>query len=123
MTRIKVLFSSLVSIFTLAPAFAFAAAGDVPLTSFGAFLQSLKGLMNMVVPILIGLAVIVFLFGVLKFIFNAGDEGKRTDGKWMMIYGIIGIVVMVSVWGLVSFVQTTFGLQDNSPVPGPVLQQ
>jgi len=115
MQRIKFILGSLFGVLAFAPALAFAAtSGDVPLTSLGSALESLMSLMNMVVPLLIGLAVIAFLWGVLKFVFNAGDEEKRKEGKMFMIYGLVGIVVMVSVWGLVGFIQNTFGLQSGN---------
>ena len=91
----------------------------------GGFLTSLKSLMNLIVPILIGIAVIAFLYGVLKFVFNAGNEEARKTGRDVMIWGIVGIVVMVSVWGLVGSLQTTFGLQNgnNGPQNIPRLPQ
>lgn len=119
MSKIKFILSSLFGALTFVPALAFAAAGDVPLTSLGSALASLKALMDMIVPILIGLAVIAFLFGVMKFVFNAGNEDARKAGKDLMIYGIIGIVVMVSVWGLVAFVQSTFGLNRGTQIQYP----
>ncbi len=63
------------------------------------------------VPLLIGGAVIVFFFGIVKFMFRAstGDADGRKEGINFMIYGVIGITVMVSVWALVNFVTTTFG--------------
>ena len=80
--------------------------------------------------LLIGLAVVFFLVGVVKFMFSAGDVEKRKEGRTMMIYGIIGLFVMVSVWGLVGILTGTFhlnnrlpddlpsfGNQDNSPYP------
>jgi hypothetical protein len=117
MKRIKFIVGSLLSVLSLAPALAFAQLPPVStqqgLSSFITWLQTLMGL---IVPILIGLAIIVFLYGVLRFIFNAGDEAKRSEGKMFIIYGLIGIVIMVSVWGLVGFIQGTFGLNQ---VTGP----
>lgn len=96
--------------------------GDVHLTSLSSALNSLSALMMKLVPILIGLAVIAFLWGVMLFVFAAGNEDKRKDGKWMMVSGIIGIVVMVSVWGLVAFVQSTFGLNSGgAPTIGKMI--
>lgn len=71
------------------------------------------------VPLLIGGAVVVFLFGIVKFMFKAsiGDADGRKQGIDFMIYGILGIVVMVSVWALVNFVTTTFN------VPGGIVPQ
>ena len=112
MNRIKIIVGSFLGLLALVPAFAFAQ-GNLPLTNLGSFVVGLRALMDAVVPILIGLAIIAFLWGALKFVFNADDEGKRSEGKMFMIYGIIGIAVMVSVWGLVGFLQGTFGIQPG----------
>ena len=55
-----------------------------------------------IVPILMSLAMLVFIWGVLKFIRNAGDEGERETGKQVMLWGLIGLFVMASVWSLVA---------------------
>lgn len=116
MKRIKFILGSLFGTLSLVPALALAQTAN-PSSGLSGFLIWLRGIMGMVVPILIGLAIIVFLWGVLKFILNAGDETKRTEGKSFMIYGIIGIVVMVSVWGLVAFLQNTFYLTPGGGAP------
>lgn len=118
MKRIKFILGSLFGTLALMPALAFAQYNVQ--SGLGGFLEWFKSLMVMVIPILIGLGVIVFLWGVLRFIFNAGDEEKRKEGRNFMIWGIIGIAVMVSVWGLVNFLQSTFGLQSaNESQVGP----
>jgi uncharacterized membrane protein YidH (DUF202 family) len=109
MKRIKIVLGSLVSALAFLPALAFAQSG-VRLQNLGTALNDVQYIMDRIVPMLIGLAVIVFLWGVLKFVFNAGDEDKRKEGRQLMVWGIVGIVVMVSVWGLVAFVQNTFGV-------------
>ena len=122
MKRIKYVFGSLLGTLALLPTLAFAQAGQFEASrGLAGFLTSLKATMQFIVPILIGLAVIVFLWGVLKFILNASNEEKKGEGKMMMVYGIIGIVVMISVWGLVGFVQQTFGLQTTGTNSGPQL--
>ena len=117
MKKIKVVIASLVGYLSLAPVLAFAQGGNIQ-TSGGltGFLNTLESLMGRVVPLLIGLAVIVFLFGVLRFVFNAGSEDKRKSGRDLIIYGLIGIVVMVSVWGLVYFIQNSLGLNVATPI-------
>jgi succinate dehydrogenase/fumarate reductase cytochrome b subunit len=75
----------------------------------------ISGLMKPIIPFLIGLAVIVFIYGVLTLMLSEGGE-KKEDGKKFMIWGIVGIFVMISVWGLVNILKETFNL-DNTPQP------
>lgn len=65
-----------------------------------------------------GVAVIYFLLGVLKYIQSTDSEDKRKEGITMMTYGIIGLFVMVSMWGLVTVLDNSFGLQ-NTPIKFP----
>lgn len=55
-----------------------------------------------------GLALLYFMWGVGKYILHGGDAEKRTEGYQMMIYGVIALFIMVSVWGLVAVLQNTF---------------
>ena len=121
MKKIKVFIGSLVGLLSLTPALVLAQAGNLSLNNggLGGFLAEVQTLMRMIIPILIGLAVIAFLWGVLLFVFNASDPDKRKEGRMMMIWAIVGIVVMVSVWGLVFFIQSSFGLNSGVSVPYP----
>ena len=63
------------------------------------------------VPVLFALAFIVFLWGIANaYIFSHGDPDKVAEGHKLVLWGIIGFVVMVSLWGLVNVVASTFGL-------------
>ena len=86
-------------------------------STLGDLINDILILLNSGVPLLIGLAVIVFLYGVLLFIAkaSAGNAEGRKEGINFMIFGIIGIAVMVSVWGLVAFVTNTFGTTNGIP--------
>jgi len=67
-----------------------------------------------VIPLIFALAVVVFVWGVVQFlILGASEEAKRAQGKQLMIWGIIGLAVMLSIWGLVSIVGGTFNLNTN----------
>ena len=71
------------------------------------------------VPLVFTIALIVFLFGVArKYIFSNGDQTKVAEGHKLILWGIIGFVVMLSVWGLVNIVTSVFGLTGGSrPTP------
>ncbi|MBP6855226.1 MAG: hypothetical protein KBD26_03690 [Candidatus Pacebacteria bacterium] len=68
-----------------------------------------------VIPLLIALAVIVFIWGVLKFIMNADDSTKREEGRNFIIWGLVGLFVMVSIWGIVNILNNTFGVSNVIP--------
>ncbi len=61
-----------------------------------------------VVPLLIALGGVYFMWGVLKYVTAGESEDKMKEGRSMMIYGIIALFVMVSVFGLVRILLNTF---------------
>lgn len=69
-----------------------------------------------VVPLIFSLALASFVFGVVQYVLNESDEGKREKGKQFMVWGIIALTVMVSVWGLVNMLGSTFNI-DTRIVP------
>ncbi|MFA5999586.1 MAG: hypothetical protein WC783_01200 [Candidatus Paceibacterota bacterium] len=68
---------------------------------------------NSVIPLIFALAVMMFVWGVVQFIIHSEDEAKKESSKQLMIWGIIGLTVMVGVWGLVSILGGTFGLNTR----------
>lgn len=69
------------------------------------------------VPILMAVAFIVFLWGIYKyFILGAADEKNREDGRQFALWGIIGFVIILSLWGIVNIFMGTLGLSaTNAP--------
>jgi Type IV secretion system pilin len=76
--------------------------------TFRCIVQSSLTIMGYAIPIIFSLALVVFLWGIVKYIVPAGDETSIAEGRTMMIYGLIGLAVMVAVWGLVGLVTKTF---------------
>ena len=69
----------------------------------------------MSIKILVGVALIVFFAGLVKFIFHvSGDEKAVDEGKRIMKCGILALFVMLSVWGIVWFFQRGLGLPDTT---------
>lgn len=68
-----------------------------------------------VIPLIFALATVVFIWGVVQYVINDGEEAKKEKGRQFIIWGLIGLVVMVSVWGLVSIVTRTFNFQYGIP--------
>jgi len=72
-------------------------------------------LIQSVIPLLFTLATVAFIWGVIKFFLNPENEEKRNDGKTFMIWGIIALFVMISMWGLVGVLSNTAGLKVLIP--------
>jgi NADH:ubiquinone oxidoreductase subunit 2 (subunit N) len=79
---------------------------------------------GVLVPLVFAIAFVVFIWGVFQYFIAAGEnDEKRETGKKLMLYGIVGFFLMVSVWGLVNILLGTFNLNQAVPnlpkAPGP----
>lgn len=68
-----------------------------------------------IIPLIFSLAFVVFLWGVFKFIASSDVKGKQ-EGQKVIWWGIIGLFVMVSVWGIIRILGTTLGV-DTTYIP------
>lgn len=73
----------------------------------------IHSLANLILPVLIAVAVVYFIWQVFIFVIADSDE-KKSKAKSQMIWGIVGLFVMVSVWGLVGILVSTFGTSGTS---------
>lgn len=83
--------------------------------------QKIFPVLNTIIPLIIAIAVVIFLVGVVKYITAGGDEERRKEARNVMIYGIIGLFVMIAVWGLVNLLKDTLGLDTTTPPAIPNL--
>lgn len=74
-----------------------------------------EGILNKMVPLLIGIAVVILLTAAVRYVTAAEDEEKKKNAKNMLIYSIVALFVMVSVWGLVNILSGTFDLENDIP--------
>jgi hypothetical protein len=75
-------------------------------------------LLNYIVVLLITGAIMFFLYGVFVLMFVGGtNEESRSKGRKFMFWGIVSLFVMVSVWGLVNILKTSFF--GTGPLTGP----
>jgi len=94
----------------LYPQFTFASWND--LTAGLAGIQTWVGTLG---QIMFALATVVFFWGLVKFIWSPGEKNQ---GKNIMIWGIVGLFVMFTIWGIISFMQTsTIGTATSVPKP------
>jgi len=99
----------------------------LPSIAFGAAFEGTQGLITAfggivgsLLPIVAGLALLYFFWGLAKFILRAGEEKGREEGKQIMMWGIIALFVMVSIWGIVGFISDDlFGVGNGGSMPNP----
>ena len=77
-------------------------------------------ILDTIIPVLVVLGVVYFVWGVITYVISSDEEAKKS-GRNRMIYGIIGLVVIVALWGLVGIVTKTFGLTGPASVSIPTV--
>jgi len=65
------------------------------------------------IALLSGIAMLVFLFGCFQYIAMAGNDAARQKGVSHITWGIVGLVIMVSAFAILSIVTATFDLDDE----------
>lgn len=103
-------FITYASLFT--PLAAFAAAADI----VSPILVNVKAALDIVVPIAITLALIYFIWQVIQYVI-AADEESKTDKRQKMLYGVVGLFVIIAIWGLVNFIASYLGV---NPTANPI---
>ena len=113
----KILYTAI----SFAPMLALGQTGTGTVSGLGSLVTAIRALLNSLIPILIALAVIYFFWGLITFIRASGDEKKRAEGKGQMLWGIIAIAVMVSIFGIIAWLQSTLGVQTGSVILPPTI--
>ncbi len=104
-------------VLAFAPMIALAAAtGDQSLSGVSTLVTSIGAIIAKIIPLMFALAIVYFFWGLIEFIRSAGDPKKAAEGKSIMIYGVIAIAVMVSIYGLVNWLAGTLGITQTSDI-------
>lgn len=101
-----------------------------PQTNFGAvgqtFTAFLSFLNSYIVPLLVAVAFLSFAYGMFQyFIKDGASDESRESGKKLALWGVLGFVLIVSLWGIVNIVADSFGFRGTQiqtlpaiPIPG-----
>lgn len=77
---------------------------------------------NLAFILLIAVAILALAYGIFKFIVNASNEAERTKGRTYILWAVIGIFIMISVWGLINIISATVDLDDsNASIPNSIV--
>lgn len=65
------------------------------------------------IALLLGVAFLVFIWGCAQYIIGATNPTSREQGMKHITFGIIGLVIMLSAWAILTIVTATFSLDDE----------
>tara|TARA_B100000745_G_C20101681_1_gene376866 strand:+ start:487 stop:777 length:291 start_codon:yes stop_codon:yes gene_type:complete len=68
------------------------------------------------IVLMLVVAVIIFLYGGLEYVLGAGNDAAREKGQKHLLWGIIGLVIMVSAYGILRIAGNIVGVDVPDPV-------
>lgn len=75
---------------------------------------------DILVPLAFALCLLYFFWGVAKYIkTGAGSDKASEEGKRIMGWGIVGIFVAFSIWGIISFIQSELQIPPIDKIDKP----
>lgn len=107
--------SSTFALFCL-PILSFAQQSGVNIDYIDSLINGGTTIIRRLVTFLIGLAVVWFIWNVVRYAMSE-DEGGKAKAKEQMIHGIIAIAVCVSIWGLVEILKVAFVGGNSGTAP------
>lgn len=82
---------------------------------FSDLVQKFTDIGELLIPLLGIVAFLVFIVGIGRFIRTSG-QSKEAD-KGMLIYGVVALFVLMTLWGIIAFMQSEFGFGSKPVLP------
>jgi ABC-type phosphate transport system permease subunit len=70
-------------------------------------------ILNPLITLFFWIAIIVFFWGIFQFISSETVDASREEGKRKIFWGLFGVFVMISAYGLISLILGTFSIPTN----------
>lgn len=91
----------------------------VQASQIGDIVRNTTNLLMQITVVVFASAVLVFAWGIVKLIASAGSPEQIKQARAIIWYGIIGMFVLASIWGIIVFFQKDLGIETGTPVPPP----
>jgi hypothetical protein len=85
--------------------------------NFSILIKKLIDLGMSLIPLLGVIAFLVFIFGVARYIRATGDEKDIQSKKNFLIWGVVGLFVIFSIWGIITYIKGEFGFGGEVGIP------
>lgn len=70
-------------------------------------------IINPIIILAFSVALLIFFWGIFKFISSETADAKRDEGKKKMLWGLFGMFIMISAYGLIRLITGTFGVTPS----------
>ena len=94
-------------------------AQSINLSPLERLLGAVAAIIGALVPILVTLALVVFFWGLVRYLWDASGKGGHQKGKDLMKWGLLTLFVMVSVWGIIELMQRALNINENAQGKSP----
>lgn len=68
------------------------------------------------IPFLGVVAFLVFILGVARFIKSASEKEVK-ESKNLLIWGVIGMFILITIWGIIAFLRSELGFSKEPFIP------
>jgi hypothetical protein len=86
--------------------------------SITALLNKINALIiNPIIALAFAVALLVFFWGIFQFVKSETADKSRAEGQKKILYGILGMFIMVSAYGIIRVILNTLGLPDPGYIP------
>ncbi len=66
-----------------------------------------------ILALVFGIAFIIFIWGVFVYIRDSDDDKGRAEGQRSILWGLVGMVIMISAFGIINIIQGTIGVEQT----------
>jgi len=108
----KKIVSFLIISAVFAPLFAFAAAEGIK-----SYLNDIHVIINQLLLLSVAAALLVFFWGLVKFIGKAGDQKSHEAGRSLMVWGTIALFIMATIGGILYYIGQDLNIKADTPIP------
>lgn len=77
-------------------------------STLASVIQDIISLINLTVGMLCALAVVIFFWGLVKFVWHSDDAKALDEGKKLMGWGLVALFVLFSLWGILQILNIAF---------------
>lgn len=94
------------------PVLAFA---QQPLRDINSVAAKATNIGNLIIALAISIAILWIIVNIVRYLIATNGPEKRVEGGKGILWGVVGLFVILSIWGLVAILRNSFKTEDQIP--------